>query len=168
MASSGIPGVTWDAVTYVERALLQDKTNAEAGAMFSRMIQESLKSWFTQVMFILLCIDLINVLFQKNPSWDSCRLPRNWLYLLAVIWAFIHYLMITLNLGNIAHSWDLIVKLTFGAWRPWCYCGHVMVPARIYCCTRDVIISNAWEGEEMFVFHHFLWCKTDGINYIAG
>lgn len=60
MASSGIPGVTWDAVTYVERALLQDKTNAEAGAMFSRMIQESLKSWFTQVMFILLCIDLID------------------------------------------------------------------------------------------------------------
>lgn len=49
MASSGIPGVTWDAVTYVQRALLQDKTNAEAGAMFSRMIQESLKSWFTQV-----------------------------------------------------------------------------------------------------------------------
>ncbi|KAK3877587.1 hypothetical protein Pcinc_017702 [Petrolisthes cinctipes] len=53
MASSGIPGVTWDAVTYVERALLQDKTNAEAGAMFSRMIQESLKSWFTQVNFFI-------------------------------------------------------------------------------------------------------------------
>lgn len=49
MASSGIPGVTWEAVTYVERALLQDNTNAEAGAMFSRMIQDSLKSWFTQV-----------------------------------------------------------------------------------------------------------------------
>nr|XP_027227841.1 phosphatidylinositol 4-phosphate 3-kinase C2 domain-containing subunit beta-like isoform X1 [Penaeus vannamei]XP_027227842.1 phosphatidylinositol 4-phosphate 3-kinase C2 domain-containing subunit beta-like isoform X1 [Penaeus vannamei]XP_027227843.1 phosphatidylinositol 4-phosphate 3-kinase C2 domain-containing subunit beta-like isoform X1 [Penaeus vannamei] len=53
MASSGIPGVTWDAVTYVQRALLQDKTNAEAGAMFSRMIQESLKSWFTQVNFFI-------------------------------------------------------------------------------------------------------------------
>ncbi|KAG7163556.1 Phosphatidylinositol 4-phosphate 3-kinase C2 domain-containing subunit alpha-like [Homarus americanus] len=53
MASSGIPGVTWDAVTYVERSLLQDKTNAEAGAMFSRMIQESLKSWFTQVNFFI-------------------------------------------------------------------------------------------------------------------
>lgn len=49
MASSGIPGVTWEAVTYVSRALLQDNTNAEAGAMFSRMIQDSLKSWFTQV-----------------------------------------------------------------------------------------------------------------------
>lgn len=49
MASSGIPGVTWEAVTYVERSLLQDNTNAEAGAMFSRMIQDSLKSWFTQV-----------------------------------------------------------------------------------------------------------------------
>ncbi|XP_068208822.1 phosphatidylinositol 4-phosphate 3-kinase C2 domain-containing subunit beta isoform X4 [Palaemon carinicauda] len=53
MASSGIPGVTLEAVTYVERSLLQDKTNAEAGAMFSRMIQESLKSWFTQVNFFI-------------------------------------------------------------------------------------------------------------------
>ncbi|XP_050713175.1 phosphatidylinositol 4-phosphate 3-kinase C2 domain-containing subunit beta-like isoform X2 [Eriocheir sinensis] len=53
MASSGIPGVTWEAVTYVERALLQDNTNAEAGAMFSRMIQDSLKSWFTQVNFFI-------------------------------------------------------------------------------------------------------------------
>ena len=53
MASSGIPGVTWDAVSYVEKALLQDHTNAEAGAFFARMIQDSLKNWFTQVISFL-------------------------------------------------------------------------------------------------------------------
>ncbi|XP_076040725.1 phosphatidylinositol-4-phosphate 3-kinase catalytic subunit Pi3K68D isoform X2 [Oratosquilla oratoria] len=53
MASSGIPGVTWDAVIYVEKALLPDQTNAEAAATFARMIQESLKSWFTQVNFFI-------------------------------------------------------------------------------------------------------------------
>lgn len=53
MASSGIPGVTSDAVHYVEKALLQDRTNAEAGAFFARMIQESLKNWLVKVNFFI-------------------------------------------------------------------------------------------------------------------
>ena len=48
MASSGIPGVNHDAVKYVQRALLPDLSNSEAAATFSRMIEESLSSWFTQ------------------------------------------------------------------------------------------------------------------------
>ena len=48
MASSGIPGVTMDAVRYVQRALLPDLSNSEAAATFARMIEESLSSWFTQ------------------------------------------------------------------------------------------------------------------------
>lgn len=53
MASSGIPGVTTDAVNYVKNALLPGKSNPEAAAMFARLIQSSLKSWFTQFNFFL-------------------------------------------------------------------------------------------------------------------
>lgn len=53
MASSGIPGVTMDAVSYVQRALLPDLSGAEAAATFSRMIEESLTSWFTQWNFFI-------------------------------------------------------------------------------------------------------------------
>ncbi|KAL0272748.1 UNVERIFIED_CONTAM: hypothetical protein PYX00_005609 [Menopon gallinae] len=53
MTSSGIPGVTLDAVKYVQRALLPNKSNPEASAMFARMIDSSLKSWFTQFNFFL-------------------------------------------------------------------------------------------------------------------
>lgn len=53
MISSGIPGVTSDAVRYVQRALLPDKSNPEAAAMFARMIDSSLKSKFTQFNFFL-------------------------------------------------------------------------------------------------------------------
>lgn len=53
MASSGIPGVTMDAVRYVQRALLTELSNPEAAATFARMIQSSLKSWFTQFNFFL-------------------------------------------------------------------------------------------------------------------
>lgn len=53
MASSGIPGVTTEAVSYVRNALLPEKSNPEAAAMFARLIQSSLKSWFTQFNFFL-------------------------------------------------------------------------------------------------------------------
>ncbi|KAK6626146.1 hypothetical protein RUM43_006451 [Polyplax serrata] len=53
MVSSGIPGVTLDAVHYVQRALLPDKSDPEASAIFARMIDSSLKSWFTQLNFFL-------------------------------------------------------------------------------------------------------------------
>ncbi|KAL2736915.1 phosphatidylinositol 4-phosphate 3-kinase C2 domain-containing subunit beta isoform X1 [Vespula squamosa] len=53
MTSSGISGVTMDAVSYVQKALLPGQTNPEAAATFARMIESSLKSWFTQFNFFL-------------------------------------------------------------------------------------------------------------------
>ena len=53
MASSGIPGVTLEAVRYVQRALLPELSNPEAAATFARMIESSLRSWFTQFNFFL-------------------------------------------------------------------------------------------------------------------
>lgn len=53
MATSGIPGVTADAVTYVRNALLLGQSNPEAAASFAKMIHISLKSWFTQFNFFL-------------------------------------------------------------------------------------------------------------------
>ncbi|XP_075164138.1 phosphatidylinositol-4-phosphate 3-kinase catalytic subunit Pi3K68D [Haematobia irritans] len=53
MATAGIPGVTADAVSYVRTALLPSQSNPEAAASFAKMIQFSLKSWFTQFNFFL-------------------------------------------------------------------------------------------------------------------
>lgn len=53
MATSGIPGVTADAVNYVRKALLPGQSNPEAAAAFAKMIHISLKSWFTQFNFFL-------------------------------------------------------------------------------------------------------------------
>lgn len=53
MASSGIPGVTMDAVKYVQKALLLESSNPEAAASFARMIENSVKSRFTQLNFFL-------------------------------------------------------------------------------------------------------------------
>ncbi|KAK9497814.1 hypothetical protein O3M35_003734 [Rhynocoris fuscipes] len=53
MASSGAGGLTIESVRYVQTALLPDLSNAEAAVTFARMIQISLKSWFTQINFFL-------------------------------------------------------------------------------------------------------------------
>lgn len=53
MATSNIPGVNADAISFVQKALLPDKSKAEAAAVFSRMIEDSLRSWFTQFNFFL-------------------------------------------------------------------------------------------------------------------
>ncbi|EDV96661.1 phosphatidylinositol 4-phosphate 3-kinase C2 domain-containing subunit beta [Drosophila grimshawi] len=53
MATAGMPGVNSNAVTYVRRALLPAQSNPEAAATFAKMIQLSLKSWFTQFNFFL-------------------------------------------------------------------------------------------------------------------
>lgn len=53
MATSGIPGVTHDAVNYVRNVLLPGQSNPEAAAAFAKMIHISLKSWFTQFNFFL-------------------------------------------------------------------------------------------------------------------
>ncbi|XP_055594425.1 phosphatidylinositol 4-phosphate 3-kinase C2 domain-containing subunit beta [Uranotaenia lowii] len=53
MTTSGIPGVTVEAVNYVRNALLPGQSNPEAAASFAKMIHISLKSWFTQFNFFL-------------------------------------------------------------------------------------------------------------------
>lgn len=53
MAFSGIRGVTMDAVSNLHRALLPKMSNPEAAAYFARLIESSLKSWFTQFNFFL-------------------------------------------------------------------------------------------------------------------
>ncbi|XP_054714690.1 phosphatidylinositol 4-phosphate 3-kinase C2 domain-containing subunit alpha-like [Uloborus diversus] len=53
MTSSGIPGMTSNAVNYIEKALLLGMTEAEATAHFTHLIQDSLKSWFTQFNFFI-------------------------------------------------------------------------------------------------------------------
>ncbi|XP_023217148.1 phosphatidylinositol 4-phosphate 3-kinase C2 domain-containing subunit alpha-like [Centruroides sculpturatus] len=53
MVSSGIPGVTMDALGYVQKALLPGLSEAEATSHFTRMIEGSLKSWTTQFNFFM-------------------------------------------------------------------------------------------------------------------
>ncbi|XP_055335345.1 phosphatidylinositol 4-phosphate 3-kinase C2 domain-containing subunit alpha-like [Paramacrobiotus metropolitanus] len=53
MIYSDIPGVTRDASRYVQRALMLDLNDTEATASFTRLIEESVKSWFTQFNFFL-------------------------------------------------------------------------------------------------------------------
>ncbi|XP_059175540.1 phosphatidylinositol 4-phosphate 3-kinase C2 domain-containing subunit beta-like [Physella acuta] len=53
MARSGIPGVTDQAVQYVQNALLPGQTEAQATATFTRMIEESVNSVFTSFNFFI-------------------------------------------------------------------------------------------------------------------
>lgn len=53
MASSGIRGITSEAVSNLHKSLLPKLSNPEAAAYFARMIESSLKSWFTQFNFFL-------------------------------------------------------------------------------------------------------------------
>ncbi|KAK9759167.1 Phosphoinositide 3-kinase family, accessory domain (PIK domain) [Popillia japonica] len=53
MASSGIKGVTAEAVNNLNQSLLPGLSNPEAAANFARLIESSLKSWFTQINFFL-------------------------------------------------------------------------------------------------------------------
>ena len=66
MASSGIPGVTMDAVKYVQNALLPDLSDAEADATFARFIEESFRSWFTQWNFFI--HNLAQLRFQSDSK----------------------------------------------------------------------------------------------------
>lgn len=69
MATSNIPGVNADAISYVQKALLPDKSNAEAAAAFARMIEDSLRSWFTQFNFFL--HNLAQLRFHGETSADQ-------------------------------------------------------------------------------------------------
>lgn len=69
MATSNIQGVNANAISYVQRALLPDKSNAEAAAVFARMIEDSLRSWFTQFNFFL--HNLAQLRFHGDTSGDQ-------------------------------------------------------------------------------------------------
>jgi phosphatidylinositol-4-phosphate 3-kinase len=51
MATSNIPVVSADFISYVQEALLPAKSKAEAAAVFARMDEDSLHSWLTQFNF---------------------------------------------------------------------------------------------------------------------
>ncbi|KAK9879212.1 hypothetical protein WA026_004058 [Henosepilachna vigintioctopunctata] len=53
MVSSGICGITTESISYLHTALLPRMSNPEAAAYFARLIESSLKSWFTQFNFFL-------------------------------------------------------------------------------------------------------------------
>ncbi|XP_050296018.1 phosphatidylinositol 4-phosphate 3-kinase C2 domain-containing subunit alpha [Anthonomus grandis grandis] len=53
MTSSGICSITPESVQYMHRALLPEMSNPEASAHFTRLIEESLKTKFTQFNFFL-------------------------------------------------------------------------------------------------------------------
>ncbi|XP_048779556.2 phosphatidylinositol 4-phosphate 3-kinase C2 domain-containing subunit alpha-like isoform X2 [Ostrea edulis] len=53
LSRSGIPGVSEEAARYIQRALLPGYTEAQAAAMFTRMIEDSLRSVFTQFNFFI-------------------------------------------------------------------------------------------------------------------
>lgn len=67
MAASGmIKGLTTEAVAYLHRALMPDKSNADAAACFTRLIESSLNSISTQVNFFI-----HNIAAQLKFSSDS-------------------------------------------------------------------------------------------------
>ncbi|XP_012259521.2 phosphatidylinositol 4-phosphate 3-kinase C2 domain-containing subunit beta isoform X3 [Athalia rosae] len=78
MASSGIPGVTMDAVNYVQKALLPGQTNPEAAATFARMIESSLKSWFTQFNFFLHNLAQLRFSGEQNDGELLSFIPRTY------------------------------------------------------------------------------------------
>ncbi|XP_074660080.1 phosphatidylinositol 4-phosphate 3-kinase C2 domain-containing subunit alpha-like [Tubulanus polymorphus] len=53
MTDAGIPGVNQDATKYVQKALLPDCSDAEATVIFTRMLEDSLKSISTQINFFI-------------------------------------------------------------------------------------------------------------------
>nr|KAG5699171.1 hypothetical protein BaRGS_014470 [Batillaria attramentaria] len=91
MARSGIPGVTEQAVTYIQRALLPGLTNAQASATFTRMIQDSLKSVFTQFNFFIHNLaqlkfsSHIPVMFLPGNGWNPRKARKLGQFLLCMM-----------------------------------------------------------------------------------
>ncbi|XP_033752921.1 phosphatidylinositol 4-phosphate 3-kinase C2 domain-containing subunit beta-like, partial [Pecten maximus] len=53
MTRAGIPGVSENSALYIQKALLPKLTDAQASAIFTRMIEDSLKSVFTPINFFI-------------------------------------------------------------------------------------------------------------------
>lgn len=84
MASSGIPGVTMDAVNYVQKALLPELSNPEAAASFARMIENSIKSRFTQFNFFLHNLAQMRFNNEQNGTELLSFVPKVYTYVVLV------------------------------------------------------------------------------------
>ncbi|XP_076252250.1 phosphatidylinositol-4-phosphate 3-kinase catalytic subunit Pi3K68D isoform X2 [Rhynchophorus ferrugineus] len=73
MTSSGICSITPESIGYMHRALLPEMSNPEASAHFTRLIEESLKTKFTQFNFFLhnLAQNLTQLKFTSDNQSDS-------------------------------------------------------------------------------------------------
>ena len=78
MSSSGINGVTNNALRYVQSALLPDQSSAEASASFTRMIDASLKSWFTQFNFFMHNVAQMRFSGDQGESTTLSFIPKNY------------------------------------------------------------------------------------------
>ncbi|GBM21548.1 Phosphatidylinositol 4-phosphate 3-kinase C2 domain-containing subunit alpha [Araneus ventricosus] len=78
MISSGIPGMSMNAVNYIEKALLPNMSEAEATVHFTQMIQESLKSWFTQFNFFIHNLAQLRFTGDHNEGFMLSFIPKTY------------------------------------------------------------------------------------------
>lgn len=76
MTASGIPGVTTDAVNFIQRSLLLGSSEVEATAHFTRLIEESLRSRFTQLNFFIHNIAQLRFTGDHNDGLLLSFVPR--------------------------------------------------------------------------------------------
>ncbi|XP_064480154.1 phosphatidylinositol 4-phosphate 3-kinase C2 domain-containing subunit alpha-like [Ornithodoros turicata] len=76
MVASGIPGVTSDAVNFIQKSLLLGSSEIEATAHFTRLIEESLSSRFTQFNFFVHNIAQLRFTGDHNDGLLLSFVPR--------------------------------------------------------------------------------------------
>ncbi|XP_077560079.1 phosphatidylinositol 4-phosphate 3-kinase C2 domain-containing subunit alpha-like [Haemaphysalis longicornis] len=76
MVTSGVPGVTADAVNFVQKSLLLGSSEGEATAHFTRLIEESLRSRFTQLNFFIHNIAQLRFTGDHNDGLLLSFIPR--------------------------------------------------------------------------------------------
>nr|XP_037277445.1 LOW QUALITY PROTEIN: phosphatidylinositol 4-phosphate 3-kinase C2 domain-containing subunit alpha-like [Rhipicephalus microplus] len=76
MVTSGVPGVTAEAVNFVQKSLLLGSSEGEATAHFTRLIEESLRSRFTQLNFFIHNIAQLRFTGDHNDGLLLSFVPR--------------------------------------------------------------------------------------------
>lgn len=76
MVTSGVPGVTTEAVNFVQRSLLLGSSEGEATAHFTRLIEESVRSRFTQFNFFIHNIAQLRFTGDHNDGLLLSFVPR--------------------------------------------------------------------------------------------
>ncbi|XP_002414050.3 phosphatidylinositol 4-phosphate 3-kinase C2 domain-containing subunit alpha [Ixodes scapularis] len=76
MVTSGVPGVSTDAVNFVQKSLLLGSSEGEATAHFTRLIEESLRSRFTQLNFFIHNIAQLRFTGDHNDGLLLSFVPR--------------------------------------------------------------------------------------------